>query len=43
VRVVEGSYDNVKITTADDLPLAEEILARRRRGLAFLTAEVVHA
>jgi 2-C-methyl-D-erythritol 4-phosphate cytidylyltransferase len=43
VRVVEGSYDNIKITTAEDLPLAGEILARRQSGLSFLTAEVVNA
>jgi 2-C-methyl-D-erythritol 4-phosphate cytidylyltransferase len=43
VRVVEGSYDNIKITTAADLPLAGEILARRQSGLSFLTAEVVNA
>jgi 2-C-methyl-D-erythritol 4-phosphate cytidylyltransferase len=43
VRIVEGSYDNIKITTAEDLPLAAEILARRRIGLSFLTSEVVNA
>jgi 2-C-methyl-D-erythritol 4-phosphate cytidylyltransferase len=29
VRVIMGSYDNIKITTPDDLLLAEEILKRR--------------
>ena len=29
VRVVEGSYENIKITTADDLLLAEKILLSR--------------
>ncbi|MBI3609916.1 MAG: 2-C-methyl-D-erythritol 4-phosphate cytidylyltransferase [Nitrospirae bacterium] len=31
VRVVEGSWDNIKITTAHDLRLAEEIVEMRRR------------
>jgi 2-C-methyl-D-erythritol 4-phosphate cytidylyltransferase len=43
VQVVEGSYDNVKITTAEDLALAEEIARRRGAGRRLLTAEVVHA
>jgi len=30
VRVVEGSYDNIKITTPEDLILAEAIYSRRR-------------
>ena len=29
VRVIMGSYDNIKITTPEDLLLAEEILKRR--------------
>lgn len=29
VRVVTGSYENIKVTTRSDLRLAEEILARR--------------
>jgi 2-C-methyl-D-erythritol 4-phosphate cytidylyltransferase len=29
VRVIMGSYENIKITTAEDLLLAEEILKRR--------------
>jgi 2-C-methyl-D-erythritol 4-phosphate cytidylyltransferase len=32
VRVVEGDPDNLKITHAEDLVLAEHLLARRRRG-----------
>jgi 2-C-methyl-D-erythritol 4-phosphate cytidylyltransferase len=43
VHVVEGSYDNLKITTAEDLLLAEEIARRRQTGRRLLTAEVVHA
>jgi 2-C-methyl-D-erythritol 4-phosphate cytidylyltransferase len=43
VHVVEGSYDNVKITTAEDLVLADEIVKRRRTGQRLLTADVVHA
>jgi 2-C-methyl-D-erythritol 4-phosphate cytidylyltransferase len=31
VAVVEGSYDNIKITTPEDLPLAETILKRRKK------------
>ncbi|MBI1803563.1 MAG: 2-C-methyl-D-erythritol 4-phosphate cytidylyltransferase [Ignavibacteriae bacterium] len=30
VRLVEGSYDNIKITTPEDLELAENILRRRK-------------
>jgi len=30
VSVVEGSYDNIKITTPEDLPLAEWLLHKRR-------------
>jgi 2-C-methyl-D-erythritol 4-phosphate cytidylyltransferase len=29
VRVIMGSYENIKITTPEDLILAEEILKRR--------------
>jgi 2-C-methyl-D-erythritol 4-phosphate cytidylyltransferase len=29
IRVIMGSYDNIKITTPEDLILAEEILKRR--------------
>jgi 2-C-methyl-D-erythritol 4-phosphate cytidylyltransferase len=29
VQVIMGSYDNIKITTPEDLDLAEEILKRR--------------
>jgi 2-C-methyl-D-erythritol 4-phosphate cytidylyltransferase len=43
VQVVEGSYDNLKITTAGDLVLAEEIARRRQTGGRLLSAEVVHA
>jgi 2-C-methyl-D-erythritol 4-phosphate cytidylyltransferase len=32
VRIVEGDRDNLKITHAEDLALAEHLLARRRRG-----------
>jgi 2-C-methyl-D-erythritol 4-phosphate cytidylyltransferase len=32
VRIVEGAWDNIKITTASDLPLAEKILELRRDG-----------
>lgn len=31
VKIVEGSYDNIKITTPDDLIIAEKILEKRRR------------
>ena len=30
VRIVEGDYDNIKITTPEDLILAEKILTRRQ-------------
>ena len=30
--VVEGDPDNLKVTHAEDLVLAEHLLARRRRG-----------
>lgn len=46
VAVVEGSYDNIKITTSDDLIRAEQIartLQRRREGPSFLTAETASA
>ncbi len=29
VRIVPGSYDNIKLTTPEDMPLAENILRRR--------------
>jgi 2-C-methyl-D-erythritol 4-phosphate cytidylyltransferase len=29
VRIIMGSYENIKITTPEDLILAEEILKRR--------------
>lgn len=29
VKMVQGSYDNIKITTPDDIPLAENILRNR--------------
>ena len=32
VRIVEGDSDNLKVTHAEDLVLAEHLLARRRRG-----------
>jgi len=32
VTVVEGDADNLKLTHAEDLPLAERILAQRRGG-----------
>jgi len=32
VAVVDGAYDNIKITTAEDLLLAETLLAARLRG-----------
>jgi 2-C-methyl-D-erythritol 4-phosphate cytidylyltransferase len=31
VKIVRGSYENIKITTPDDLWFGEEILRRRRR------------
>jgi 2-C-methyl-D-erythritol 4-phosphate cytidylyltransferase len=30
VRIIEGSYDNIKITTPEDLPVAAQIAAQRR-------------
>ncbi len=32
VKLVEGSYDNIKITTPEDIAVAEAILERRRRS-----------
>lgn len=32
VRICMGSYDNIKLTTPEDLPLAESILCRRIEG-----------
>lgn len=29
VKIVDGSYDNIKITTPDDMEIAEKILAKR--------------
>lgn len=31
VKVIDGSYDNIKITTPDDLSIAENILRQRRK------------
>ncbi len=31
VRLFMGSYENIKITTPEDLPLAEALFARRAR------------
>ena len=31
VKLVEGSYDNIKITTPEDIAVAEAILAKRRK------------
>lgn len=31
VKMVAGSYDNIKITTPEDIPLAENILAQREK------------
>lgn len=31
IKMVEGSYDNIKITTPDDLEIAEKILKSRRK------------
>jgi 2-C-methyl-D-erythritol 4-phosphate cytidylyltransferase len=36
VVLVEGSYDNIKITTPEDVELAERILARVTRGSSHL-------
>jgi 2-C-methyl-D-erythritol 4-phosphate cytidylyltransferase len=33
VQIMRGSYENMKITTPDDLWIGEEILRRRRRGI----------
>ena len=33
ISLFEGSYDNLKITTEDDLVIAEALLARRRAGV----------
>ena len=30
VRLVQGSYENIKITTPEDLEIAEYVLRRRR-------------
>jgi 2-C-methyl-D-erythritol 4-phosphate cytidylyltransferase len=46
VSVIEGSYDNLKITTSDDLIRAEQIarnLLRLREGSSFLTSETASA
>lgn len=32
VRLVEGSYENIKVTTPEDMEIAEAILKRRKRG-----------
>lgn len=32
VKLVEGSYDNIKITTPEDIVVAEAILDRKKRG-----------
>ena len=32
VRLFPGSYDNIKVTTPQDLQLAEAFLAARRQG-----------
>ena len=32
VKVYMGSYDNIKVTTPEDLALAEVILRRREQG-----------
>jgi 2-C-methyl-D-erythritol 4-phosphate cytidylyltransferase len=34
ISLFEGSYDNLKITTEDDLVIAEALLARRRAGVS---------
>lgn len=31
VRVIEGSYENIKVTTPEDVPLSEFLLKRRKR------------
>lgn len=30
IKIVDGSYDNIKITTPEDLPIAEKILRERK-------------
>lgn len=32
VKIIEGSYDNIKVTTPIDITIAEEILESRRKG-----------
>ena len=32
VKLVEGSYDNIKITTPEDFVVAEAILAKKKHG-----------
>ena len=32
VKLVEGSYDNIKITTPEDIAVAEAIIEKRKRG-----------
>lgn len=32
VRLAEGSYENIKVTTPEDMEIAEAILKRRKRG-----------
>ena len=31
IEIVEGSYENIKITTPDDLKMADQILRSRQR------------
>jgi 2-C-methyl-D-erythritol 4-phosphate cytidylyltransferase len=33
VRMIRGDYGNIKITTPEDLVIAEALLARQPRGL----------
>ncbi len=33
IKIVDGSYDNIKITTPDDLQVAEKIIEKRRCGV----------
>lgn len=35
VKLIPGSYENLKLTTPEDLPLAETILRRRQKGPAL--------
>ncbi len=35
IRLIEGSYENLKITTPEDLTLAEALLKRRQPGVLF--------